>query len=68
MSWNALMGITLYERQIKLQQLECSLTLCFKSQKYFKTFDSFEPAKKTPWVYQVTGPDVQPLGPGAPGE
>lgn len=55
-------------KEIKLQQLECSLTRCFKSQKHFKTFDSFEPVKQTQWVYQVTGPDIQPLEPGAPGE
>lgn len=55
-------------KAIKLQQLECSSTLCFKSQKHFKTFDSFEAVTQTPWVYQVTDPEVQPLGPGAPGE
>lgn len=36
-------------KEIKLQQLECSSTLCFKSQKHFKTFDSFEAVKQTPW-------------------
>lgn len=55
-------------KAIILQQPECSSTLCFKSQKHFKTFNSFEPEKQTPWVYQVPGPDVHPLGPGAPGE